>query len=49
LTSLAEKEFDLENEPFLMNFMIRYNNSYRLYDDFIKKYINMTAFTLTEN
>ena len=32
-----------------MTILIRYGDRYKLYDENVKKYINMTAFTLTEN
>ena len=32
-----------------MTIQLRYNNSYAIYDDFIKSYINITAFISTED
>ena len=45
----AESIIDLEKEPILFTILIRYNNSYVIYDDLIKSYINITAFISTED
>lgn len=39
----------MEKEPFLMTVNLKWNNSYVLYDDYIKKFINITGFISTED
>ena len=47
--SFAEFSLDLSKQPIVLTVLIRSNGKYILYDDFLKKYINMTANTYVED
>ena len=40
---------DLEKENFLITLQFRLNNSYVDYDKYLKKYINVTSYSFTED
>ena len=40
---------DLNDKKFIYSIQIRLNDTYVLYDEYLKKYINITAFQYTED
>jgi len=40
----SEVVMDLEKENFLITILLRFNYSYVDYDDYLKKYVNITSY-----
>ena len=45
----AEVKFNLSNKKFLNTILIRLNDDYYVYDDYMKRYINMTSNSYSED
>ena len=47
--AFAEYTLDLSSEPLVFTMLLRLHGKYVIYDDYLKKFINMTANTYVED